>query len=139
MSMTSFSQELPGSIESAMQNDDSTALSRVVTSSNLDDCYASSLWSYTLVSIAVRYNAANCLDLLLSYKADVNKVCDGYLPPLMFAAKYGRLDMAKKLVKAGADVSYVYHGEYKPADGLNALEYARKFEQSEVAEYLRGL
>lgn len=135
----SYCQELPGSLESALSNDDSLSLSRIVSPSNIDDCYKSNLWAYTAVSLAVRYGASNCLDLLLSFNADVNKVCDGYLPPLMFAAKYGRLAMVKKLIKAGADVSFVYHGEYTPADGLNALAYAEKFQQSEVAEYLRGL
>ena len=71
--------------------------------------------------------------------ADVNKSCNGYVPPLMHAAKYGSLDMVKALVTKGANVSYTYDGEYKDAQGMTPITYAEKFGHKDIADYLRSV
>lgn len=48
----------------------------------------------------------------------------------MYAAKYGELEAAKVLVKAGADVGL------KNREGKTALDYARKYEKKELIDYL---
>jgi ankyrin repeat protein len=94
---------------------------------------------YSPLSQAVRHNATKCFNLLISMGANVNKACDGYVPPLMHAAKYGRLEMVKILVAKGADPHYKYSGDYTPADGQTPLTYAEKNNQSAVADFLRSV
>lgn len=71
--------------------------------------------------------------------ADVNQACEGCVPPLMNAAKYGRLDTVKILVAKGAGANYTYSGAYSAAEGQTPLTYAEKFNQTAVADWLRAL
>ncbi len=122
-----------------MDKDDAVMLASLTTKDNINNCYTEGAHQYSLLSQAVRYNAKKCFDLLIEKGEDVNKVCDGYIPPLMHAAQYGRLDMVKILVAKGADINYKYTGDYAPANGETPLTYAEKNNQQAVADYLRSL
>ena len=61
----------------------------------------------------------------------MNLACTGKTP-LHYAAKYGRLEMLKKLIDAGADISKAYKGR-------TPLDYAKKYENTEIIEYLEQL
>ena len=52
--------------------------------------------------------------------------------PLHLAASYGHLPCARALVRAGANVSL------RDAEGKRAIDYARRYRQSEVVGFLRG-
>jgi ankyrin len=123
----------------AVKDNDAAKLATLLTKDNLNNCYTEGSYSYSLLSQAVRLNARKCFDLLIQKGADVNISCDGYVPPLMHAAKYGRLDMVKILISKGANVNYKYDGEYKPAVGDTPLSYAIKYNQTAVADYLKSL
>lgn len=133
-----FAQELPAEVITSLRADDAAKLSAFVTNENINNCYIEGDWQYTLLAQTIRYNAKKCFDLLIEKGADVNKACEGYVPPLMHAAKYGHLDMVKILVAKGADVKYKYSGDYQDADGETPLSYAIKFNQTAVADYLRS-
>jgi ankyrin repeat protein len=132
-------QEMPAEMSSALKADDSVKLATLLTKDNLNSCYQESNWQYSILAQTVRHNAMKCFNLLITMGADVNKACNGYVPPLMHAAKYGRLEMAKILVAKGADVNYKYSGDYSPAAGETPLTYAEKNNQPAVADYLRSL
>jgi ankyrin repeat protein len=132
-------QEMPADIRAALKADDSVKMATLLTKDNLDNCYQESNWQYSILAQTVRYNAIKCFNLVIGMGADVNKSCNGYVPPLMHAAKYGRLEMAKILVAKGADVNYKYSGDYAPAAGETPLTYAAKNGQPAVADYLRSL
>ena len=85
-----------------MKADDVAALSKIITKANVNDCYG----NYSILSQTIRYKAPKCFDLIIATSADVNKVCNEYVPPLFHAAKYGSLEMVKVLVAKGADVNY---------------------------------
>jgi ankyrin repeat protein len=78
-------------------------------------------------------------NLLIARGVDVNKACEGYVPRLMHAAKYGLLAIVRILVSKGANVNYQYNGEYKPASGETPATLAEKNNQPEIATYLRSL
>jgi|GEM_PF-1528507 len=128
-------QKMPSRIFAALSDDDSSYLSALLTTDNLNECYG----NYSLLSEAVRGNAINCFNLLIEKGVDVNKSCNGYVIPLMHAAKYGRLDMVKVLVEHGADVNYKYNGDYPLAKGKTPVTYAEMFNHQDIANYLIGV
>jgi len=134
-----FAQELPADVKTDLKADDTTKFAAFITRDNINNCYTDGDWQYTLLAQAIRSNAKKCFDLLIEKSADVNNACEGYVPPLMHAAKYGRLDMVKILVAKGADIHYKYSGAYTPANGETPLTYAEKNNQTAVADYLRSL
>ncbi len=70
---------------------------------------------------------------LLSGGANVNDVSSGGVTPLMSAAWWGHLDIAKILLEAGADTAIA------DPQGLTARDYARKNNKSSVVRYLDSL
>src|ERR1700744_814013 len=102
---TAIAQQLPAEVTAALKADDTAALVKFVTRDNLDTCYG----QYSLLAQTIRSNAKKCFDYLVARGADVNISCQGYVPPLMHAAKYGRLEMVKVLVAKGADLKYTYN------------------------------
>jgi ankyrin repeat protein len=124
----------PKGIRKALLDDDSTLLATFVTKANVNDCYG----NYSVLSQTIRVGAIKCFYFLLGVGADVNKSCNGYVPPLMHAAKYGRLEMVKVLVAKGADVHYKYEGN-GPAEGQTPLSYAEMFQKMDVVAYLKSV
>jgi len=135
LSVPAKAQELPAEINSALKVDDSVKISVVITKTNINDCYG----NYSVLADAIRYNSIKCFIWLLENGADVNKICNGYVSPLMHAAKYGNLDMVKMLVAKGAKINYQYTGDYGPAKGKTPATYAEMFGHQEIADYLRSL
>lgn len=135
-----FAQADLPKLSAALYTDDTVKLAAMINPGNINDCYKeSSGFSYSALSEAIRFHAAKCFNWLIAKGADVNKSCDGYVPPLMHAAKYGSLEMVKALIAKGADKNYRYEGNYGPADGETPLSYAEKNNQKEIADYLRSL
>ena len=139
LAQTLCAQEMPAEMSAAIKADDSAKLASLVTKENVSTCYPEGSWQYSPLSQTIRHNAVKCFNLLIAMGADVNKACDGYVPPLMHAAKYGRLDMVKILIAKSANANYKYSGDYSPADGQTPLTYAEKNNQSAVADYLKTL
>ncbi len=66
----------------------------------------------------------------IEYGSDVNETSNG-LTPLMFAARYNKVDIIKFLLENGADKS-VQDGK-----GNNALKYAELSKSQEAVDFLR--
>ena len=139
ISLNTFAQEMPAEIKAALNTDDADKFNALITKDNINNCYQDGNLQYTLLAQTIRARAKKCFDLLIEKGADVNKACEGYVPPLMHAAKYGSLEMVKILVAKGANVHYKYDGEYEPANGETPLTYAEKNNQPEIATYLKSL
>ena len=83
--------------------------------------------SYDLLSLAVRHERKNNFAFLINNTTDVNRVC-GNNTPLIVAATYGRIDMAKALLKKGASKSA------KNSNGETAKDIAIKNNHPELAK-----
>lgn len=125
-------QELTSELKSAMKNNDGVALKKELTSSNKDKCFSMSNSDYTLLALAIKTKAKSCLDTLLGEGVSLEKSCTEKTP-LMYAAKYGNLDAAKALIKAGANLGA------RNEKGRTALDYALQYEKEELATYFRSL
>lgn len=136
LSNSVFAQKLSDEqLVAVFNRDNADQLDSLVSPKNVNECYS----TYSLLSHAIRFGAEKCFDTLIKKGADVNRICEGYIPPLMHAAKYGRLEMVKKLIGKGAKVDYVYEGEIPELKGMTPLKYAEVNGQMEVVEYLKKL
>ncbi|WP_178986170.1 ankyrin repeat domain-containing protein [Winogradskyella helgolandensis] len=128
----SLAQSIPNDIKNALKSDDATAFSKLVTVENIKVCYEAGNSNYSLLALSIKLKAEKCFETLLSKKADLEQACSSKTP-LMYAVKYGHLEMVKALVKAGAD----YKAENN--SGRTATDYAKKYEQKEIYDYLKEL
>ncbi|MEM0993218.1 MAG: ankyrin repeat domain-containing protein [Bacteroidota bacterium] len=85
---------------------------------------------YTCLNFAVRTNQIEVVRWLLAQQADPNRMSNGK-SALMYAAKYGRLDIAKLLIAKGADKNL------RNDKQRTALDYARKYEQKAMYSFLK--
>lgn len=127
-----FAQQLNDNIKKAFKADDATALLAEIKNQKvtINDCFNIEDISYSLLSLSIKMNKPKIFNQLIEQKADVNKICDEK-SPLMYTAKYGLLDFAKALVKAGADISA------ESATGKTAYDYAVKYEKTALQPLLK--
>ncbi|WP_316806035.1 ankyrin repeat domain-containing protein [Pedobacter agri] len=124
-------QNISSNLKQAFKTDDVSLFKRALQEDKIvvDSCLLLEQKPYSLFAISIRSKSIKILQDLISIKADVNKICDDK-SPLMYAAKYGELEAAKALVKAGANIGL------KNREGKTALDYARKYEKKELIDYL---
>lgn len=129
-----FAQKLTANIKEAFKADNVEALlSEIKTEKlSLNDCFDIEGSSYSLFALSIRMEKSKIFNALIANKADLNKVCSDK-NPLMYAAKYGQLEMAKALVKAGADLKLANK------EGKTALDYAIKYEKKDLEAYFLSL
>ncbi|MCY0970313.1 ankyrin repeat domain-containing protein [Chryseobacterium wangxinyae] len=133
ISMIAFSflsaQELSTEHKQMLKYDDAGNFTKLVSKENINTCYRNEENSYSLLALSIKLNSKKVFQKLLDDKADLEKVCDGKTP-LMFAAKYGNAEFAKKLLENGAKKGA------KTEKGYTALDYAKKYEKSDVIKLL---
>lgn len=121
MHIKTFSEEL----DEILTKDDSVALANKFSKISFDTC----MGDYGLLSQAIRNKASNCLAYLLNQHVDVNKTCNDYKSPLMFAIKYMGLGVVKKLVERGASIKYKFGKQ-------TALDLAKLDQKNDIVYYL---
>lgn len=126
-----FSQKITDQMKIAFETDDSATLIEEIKAKNfnLNDCFELKEKPYSLFAIAIKMNKQKIFSELINQKANLNKICEDKTP-LMYAVKYGNITMVKHLVEAGAEVNA------KNNEGKNAFDYAQKYSQKEIEEYL---
>lgn len=114
----------------ALKEDDTTQMQVLLAeNANLaDSCFDIGKSNYTPLMLAIKFDIINGLKLLLKERVDLEKAC-GDKKALMYCAKYGKLEMAKLLVEAGANLSTEYNGR-------TPLGYAKRYEKENLEEYL---
>ena len=125
-------QALPEDLKSAIKTDHTAGFSKLLTTDRMNTCYDAGNSRYTLLALTIKYEAKACFKMLVSQKVDLEKACSSKTP-LMYAVKYGQLDTVKALIFAGADY------KAKNTRGRTAMDYAKKYGQKEIYEYLQGL
>jgi len=113
----------------AFKNDNASGLKNNINTDDINICYDIKDSQYTLLTISIKMNASACFDYLLNKEnIDLNKTCSGKTAS-QYTAKYGNLEMLKKLEESGADFS-------SSINGRSVLDYAKKYEQKEIITYL---
>lgn len=85
----------------------------------------------SLIMLASYHNSIDCVRLLLSHNADVDKPNDKNLTPLVGVCFKGYIEVAKLLLQAGANPD-------KPnAMGLTPVDFAVMFRRKEILELLQ--
>ncbi len=125
-------QKLSKDFVVALKGDDVKSFKQLVTHGNKNSCFDAGSSSYTLLALTLKTNAHNCFNFLLEQKVDLDQECTGKTP-LMYAAKYGRLEMAKALIKNGAKP------HFKNNKSRTALDYANKYRQKTMIDYFESL
>ena len=69
---------------------------------------------------------------LIDLGADVNASSNG-MTPVMYAAKYNRVEILDLLIKEGAEL------KTRSEKGLNAMDYAKRSKANDVLAYLKNL
>lgn len=128
----SFSQISEKVLEQTFKFNNTQELLKELSNSNKNNCVKVNNNEYTLLALSIKHNNSKVFKILLSKKADLEKTCSGKTP-LMYAAKYGRLNFLKRLIKKGADP------HKKNSRGRTALDYANKYEKAEIVNYLKSL
>ncbi|WP_438965089.1 ankyrin repeat domain-containing protein [Flavobacterium sp.] len=129
-----FSQTINENLKTSIETENIDALTKELQNLNysLDECFQLKEKPYSLFSIAIKLEKYKLFDYLIERKANINKICEDK-SPLMYAVKYGNIIFVKKLVEAGVDI-FLVNGE-----GRTAIDYAKKYEQKEILEYLQSI
>lgn len=124
-----FAQEVSKEQRRVFQTDNLEAFKKVFKKDDLNKCLSMKENSYDLLALSVKYEKKNIFNFMLANSTDINRVCNNQ-SPLMVAARYGKLDMAKSLLKKGANKSL------KNANGETAKDIAVKNQKSDLAAIL---
>ncbi|WP_373002300.1 ankyrin repeat domain-containing protein [Sulfurimonas sp.] len=85
----------------------------------------------SIFDMSITYNNIGMVEYIIEQGIDVNFTQRrSKFTPLMAAASYGRLDIAKLLIKHGADQNAV------DTKGFSAIDFARKMNKKSVLEIL---
>lgn len=118
-------------LQEIFENDDTILLTSFLEKADVDECLPLGS-SYSLLALSIKFDAKKIFnDLINTHKADVNLICSDK-SPLMYAAKYGHLDMAEILLKAGAN------HKAESNKGKTAYDYAIKYGHKSIADLLFG-
>ncbi|ANF51140.1 ankyrin repeat domain-containing protein [Chryseobacterium glaciei] len=125
-----FAQQISREQKVAFQTDNIETLKKSFAKEDYNKCFGAKETSYNLLSFSVKHDKKNVFNYLLSNNVDVNKACDNQTP-LMIAAKYGRADLAKALLKKGATKTL------KNDKGQTAKDYSVEYKQPALTEILK--
>ncbi|RZS99567.1 ankyrin repeat domain-containing protein [Aquimarina brevivitae] len=121
-------QSVTAELKEALTTDKPELLFKTVDPSALDNCYQVNNKPYHLLSLAIKTKAQKCFSALIKKGANLESDCSAKTP-LLYAVKYGELNMLKELVENGAN----YKAKKR---GRSAIDYAIHYEQKEILAYL---
>ena len=125
----SYGQELTNEIAWSIKYDRIENLKDLITADRINECVGvGDSKRYNYLAISIKLKSMKSLRYFVKNGADIEGVCADKTP-LMYAAKYGRLEMARYLLQKGADLNATYKGQ-------NALNLARQFHQRDITKYL---
>ena len=133
VSSFALSQSVTDKMKNAFETDNPVSLIEEIKAQklNINDCFELKEKPYSLFAIAIKMDRQKVFSELINQKADLDKICEDK-SPLMYAVKYGKINMVKQLVEAGADINV------RNSEGANAFHYAQKYQQKEIEEYLKS-
>ena len=128
----SYGQELTNKIAWSIKYGRTENLKDLITAEHINECVGvADSKKYNYLAISIKLKSMKSLRFFVENGADIEGVCADKTP-LMYAAKYGQLEMARYLVLNGADLKATYKGK-------TALSFARQFHQRDITKYLKEL
>ncbi|MDT7830975.1 DUF6090 family protein [Flavobacteriaceae bacterium S356] len=125
-----FTTELPEGVLTAIINGDTVALDNIVTS-DLNTCFKMrESYPISLVSLSIENNSFTSLKYFVQKGVNLELACFDKTP-LMYAVKYGHLNMAEYLLEKGADMNTV------SVEGKTALDYAIRYGHPKIQAFLK--
>ncbi|WP_312399048.1 ankyrin repeat domain-containing protein [Chryseobacterium sp.] len=125
-----FAQQISKEQRVAFQSDNVESFKTAFPKEDYNKCIAVKESSYNLLAYSIKYERKNIFNYLLNNGADVNKECD-HQTPLMVAARYGKAEMGKILLKKGANKNA------KNSKGETAKDFSAKYKHPEFATVLK--
>lgn len=126
-----FTTELPKGALTAIVEGDINALERIVTT-DINTCFKmDESYPISYVSLSIENNSFASLQYFVEKGANLELACFDKTP-LMYAVKYGHIEMAKYLLEKGADIDKI------SVEGKTALDYAKKYNHPEIESYLKA-
>ena len=123
---------IPKAKLTAIKEGDTDQLDILVPDDELTICFDTDFDTSNYLAISVYENSFTSLKYFVERGADIEQVCANKTP-LMYAVKYGAMDMTKYLIEQGADINVV------SIKDKTALDYAIQYERDDIAAYLKGL
>mgnify|MGYP003630085043 CR=1 FL=1 len=114
----------------AIKNGDIARLQQTIEINKINNCFETEFETSTYLTIAIHERSLKSLKFFIAQGADVEKVCENKTP-LMYAVKYGLMEMIEYLIEQGANVNFV------SVKGKTALDYAIQYEQENIISYLQ--
>ena len=112
----------------AIKEGNTVQLDKLIDTNNINECLEIGESSYNYLAISIKLKSLKSVAYFLDKNADIEGECTGKTA-LMYAAKYGHLDIAKYLIKRGADVHATYNGR-------SARDYANRYQHGDISDYL---
>lgn len=125
-----FAQEISKEQKVAFQSDNVDSFKAAFPKENYNKCISVKENSYNLLAYSIKYERKNIFNYLLNNGADVNKECDNQTP-LMVAARYGKAELGKELIKRGA------HKNAKNSKGQTAKDFSVQYKHPEFSAVLK--
>jgi len=123
-------QEISKQQMAIFQTDNVDSFKATFPKDDYNKCFTIKENSYSLLSLSIKHDKKNILDYLLTNEVDLNKAC-GNQTPLMVAARYGKSDFAKLLLKKGANKNA------KNEKGETAKDFSVQYNHPEMASILK--
>ncbi|MGB5385810.1 MAG: ankyrin repeat domain-containing protein [Eudoraea sp.] len=128
--ITSYGQELTNKIAWSIKYGRTENFKHLITEDRINECVGvGDSKKYNYLAISIKLKSMKSLRYFVENGANIEGVCADKTP-LMYAAKYGQLEMSRYLVQKGADLNATYKGQ-------TALSFARQFRQHEIIRYLK--
>ncbi len=129
--LASFGQELTNEIATHIKHGNTEKLEKFTSPELINECLGvADSKKYNYLAISIKLKSMKSLQFFIEKGSNINGVCADKTP-LMYAAKYGQLEMAKYLVEKGADLNTSIRG-------YTALDYARHYNHPEIRKYLKA-
>ena len=125
-----FTQELTKEVAWAIKYGHTEYLDEWIPSSEINACLeVGSKKTYNYLAVSIKLKSLKSIQYFVARGAAIEAVCE-WKTPLMFAAKYGQVEIAKYLIEQGADPR-------KKIKGYSAFDYAKKFKNYELYREMR--
>jgi len=122
---------LSSEILNAIKEGDVSKLKKIIPKESLNNCFEIEFDTRSLMAISIYEDSIESLKYFVEEGADLEHICENKTP-LMYAAKYGRLDIVKYLLDKGADINVI------SIKGKTALSYSIQYESPEIEKYLKS-